>query len=103
MIYIADMSIHHKISKTVKVSRWGNSLAVRLPAELVRQFGLKEGEEVEVSADDGGAESQTVKLGVTRKETVAEMLDRLKGNLGRMPEGYKFDREEANARGNDLS
>ena len=26
-----------------KIARWGNSLALRLPAEVVRDFGLKEG------------------------------------------------------------
>ena len=32
----------------MQVSRWGNSLAVRLPAKLVAQLGLREGDEVEL-------------------------------------------------------
>jgi len=37
----------------VIVGRWGKSLAVRLPGEVVSQAGLKEGELVDVQARDG--------------------------------------------------
>ena len=30
----------------MKVSKWGNSLAIRLPAEMVEKLGVKEGDEV---------------------------------------------------------
>lgn len=32
-----------------KVARWGNSLAVRLPAEVVRELGFEEGQLVELT------------------------------------------------------
>jgi antitoxin MazE len=32
-----------------KLARWGNSLALRLPAEVVRDFGLSEGQLVELN------------------------------------------------------
>lgn len=35
------------------VGRWGKSLAVRLPGEIVRQSGINDGERVEVEARDG--------------------------------------------------
>ncbi len=35
----------------MRVSKWGNSLAVRLPAEVVEALGLKEGDEVDFKAD----------------------------------------------------
>jgi antitoxin MazE len=35
------------VTLTLQVSRWGNSLAVRLPADLARQVGLREGDSVE--------------------------------------------------------
>lgn len=35
-----------------KLARWGNSLAVRLPAEIVREFGLTEGQMLELTADN---------------------------------------------------
>lgn len=31
-----------------KLARWGNSLALRIPAEVVRDFGLQEGQTVEL-------------------------------------------------------
>lgn len=33
----------------LKISKWGNSLAVRLPIECTRAVGLKEGDSVEAS------------------------------------------------------
>ena len=32
-----------------KIARWGNSLALRSPAEVVRDFGLQEGQLVELT------------------------------------------------------
>ena len=32
----------------MQVSKWGNSLAVRLPATVVDALGLKEGDQVEI-------------------------------------------------------
>ena len=32
----------------MQVSKWGNSLAVRLPAAVVDALGLKEGDQVEI-------------------------------------------------------
>ncbi|MBE7212546.1 MAG: AbrB/MazE/SpoVT family DNA-binding domain-containing protein [Gluconacetobacter diazotrophicus] len=31
----------------MQVARWGNSLAVRIPAHIVRELGLREGDSVE--------------------------------------------------------
>lgn len=38
----------------LQVSRWGHSLAVRLPVECVRAAGLKEGDNVEASITPNG-------------------------------------------------
>lgn len=35
----------------VQVSRWGNSLGVRLPKELARRLGIGEGSRVEMRAE----------------------------------------------------
>ncbi|WP_322032907.1 AbrB/MazE/SpoVT family DNA-binding domain-containing protein [Paraburkholderia sp. J76] len=35
------------------LKRWGNSLAVRIPASLASKLGLAEGQEVEVEVEDG--------------------------------------------------
>jgi antitoxin MazE len=83
----------------MKVSKWGNSLAIRLPAELVAKLGLKEGDEL-VEAPGFGEEKQVV---IKREKTTEELLlalEKIRKKVKR-PAGYKFDREEANSRGND--
>ena len=74
----------------MKVSRWGNSLAVRLPVELVRKLGLKEGDMV-------GADRLAL-YKVHPPRTRQEALEVMRNTRWKLPEGYKFDREEANAR-----
>ncbi len=38
----------------LQISKWGNSLAVRLPVECTRATGLKEGDSVEASITQAG-------------------------------------------------
>lgn len=39
----------------LQIAKWGNSLALRIPAEYVRRIGIKEGDSVEASLTaDGG-------------------------------------------------
>ncbi len=39
----------------LQIAKWGNSLALRIPADYVRQAGLKEGDQVQVNLTvDGG-------------------------------------------------
>lgn len=76
----------------MQVSRWGNSLAIRLPSKLVAELGLKEGDEVEIRPKEGALE-------IERKPSIDELYDRLKKFQGRLPADYKFDREEAHRRG----
>ena len=77
-----------------RVSKWGNSLAIRLPAAVVEVLGLEEGDQVEV--DVAGARS----IGVRRAEAGdREALARLRKYRGRLPADFKFDRLEANERG----
>jgi antitoxin component of MazEF toxin-antitoxin module len=37
----------------MQVAKWGNSLAIRLPAAVVEVLGLKEGDEIEIHVVDG--------------------------------------------------
>lgn len=76
----------------MQVSKWGNSLAVRLPAAVVEALKLKEGEEIEIHA--AGARV----LEVARKPTPRELLRRLRKYRGQLPSDFKFDRLETNAR-----
>ena len=38
---------------TVKVGKWGNSLAFRVPLAVAREIGLREGESVEIEENHG--------------------------------------------------
>lgn len=38
----------------VTVAKWGDTLAVRLPREIVQAARLQDGERVEIAAQDGG-------------------------------------------------
>ncbi len=76
----------------MQVSRWGNSLAVRLPVAVVEALDLKEGEEIEIHVT--GQRS----LEVGRKPAPRELLARLRKFRGRLPADFKFDRLEGNER-----
>jgi antitoxin MazE len=76
----------------VQVSKWGNSLAIRLPAAVVEALGLKEGDEIDIHVAD------TREFAVSRKPGREELLKRLRAFRGRLPADFKFDRDEANAR-----
>jgi antitoxin MazE len=76
----------------MRVSKWGNSLAVRLPDAIVKALKLKSGDEVEI---------------VLRGERLFELardtsrdraLARLRALKKPLPKGFRFDREESNAR-----
>jgi len=74
------------------VARWGNSLAIRLPAAMVELLLLKEGDEIEIHVADSR------EFGISRKPGRAELLKRLRTFRGRLPADFRFDREAANAR-----
>ena len=76
----------------MQVAKWGNSLAVRLPAAVVEALGLKEGDDIEIQV--AGARE----FGIARKPSRDELLQRLRAFRGRLPSDFKFDRDEANAR-----
>jgi antitoxin MazE len=61
-----------RLQKNGKISRWGNSLGVRLPREGVARLGLKEGESVDMQID---ADSITIRPSRRRRKwTEAELL-----------------------------
>jgi antitoxin MazE len=76
----------------VKLAKWGNSLAVRLPTAVVEALKLKEGDDIEIRVADAR------ELTVARKPGRQELLKRLRRFRGRLPADFKFDRDEANAR-----
>jgi antitoxin MazE len=76
----------------MQVAKWGNSLAVRLPAAVVEALQLKEGDEIEIHLAGGR------QFGIARKPGREELQQRLRRFRGRLPADFKFDRDEANAR-----
>ena len=76
----------------MRISKWGNSLAVRLPKAVVDKLELKEGDEVELITT--ARRTFEVKRTMTREEAL-EMMRSLRRPL---PPGYKFNRDEANER-----
>lgn len=77
----------------MQVSRWGNSLAVRLPVAVVEALGLEEGVEIEIHV----VGKRTFEI--ARKPGARELLARLRKYRGRLPDDFKFDRLAANERG----
>jgi antitoxin MazE len=77
----------------MRVSKWGNSLAVRLPKALVEKLGLKEGDKLNVAAARDGV----IKF-ETNQERRRRALERMAGRNWTFPEGHRFDRGEANER-----
>ncbi|MDT8440017.1 MAG: AbrB/MazE/SpoVT family DNA-binding domain-containing protein [Wenzhouxiangellaceae bacterium] len=75
----------------MQIAKWGNSLAVRLPAKLVRELGLNEGDQIELLRDDGG-------LKVRRQPRAGEILDELRRFRGRLPADQRLSRKAANER-----
>jgi antitoxin MazE len=76
----------------MQVSKWGNSLAVRLPAEVVEALDLKEGDRIEIRI----AAWREFEVGADR--TRERALARLRKLRRPLPPGFVFDRIDANAR-----
>ena len=76
----------------MRVAKWGNSLAVRLPAAVVEALRLREGDEIDIHV------AGEREFAVARKPSRQDFLNRLRAYRGRLPRDFKFDREEANAR-----
>ena len=76
----------------MQVAKWGNSLAVRLPAAVVEALDLKEGDNIEIEVS--GARHFEIK----KRPSIRELLARIRKYRGRLPADFKFDRLEANAR-----
>jgi antitoxin MazE len=76
----------------MRVSKWGNSLAVRLPDAIVKRLKLKSGDEVEIVLRG----ERTFQL--ERDTSRERALSRLRALKQPLPRGFRFDRDEANAR-----
>jgi antitoxin MazE len=76
----------------MQVAKWGNSLAVRLPSTVVEALNLKEGDEIDIRVAGERA------FDIDRDRSRERALQRIKALRKPLPPGWKFDREDANAR-----
>jgi antitoxin MazE len=76
----------------MQVAKWGNSLAVRIPAAVVDALKLKEGDHIEITI--AGARQ----FEVTRDRTGEKALARLRALRRPLPRGFRFSREDAHER-----
>jgi len=76
----------------MRIAKWGNSLAVRIPAAVVDAMRLKEGDEIEIQVAGPRA------FDIARKPGTSDLLARLRKFRGRLPADFRFDRLEANER-----
>ena len=72
----------------MKVAKWGNSIAVRIPSDVVEKLGLSPNEEVEINVT--GEHSFEVKRDCRRRDAI----DAIRRLAVPLPPGYKFNREE---------
>jgi antitoxin MazE len=77
---------------SIQVSKWGNSLAVRLPAAVVEALGLKDGDTLEIQVAGRRV------FEVAKAPNACELLALVRKFRGRLPATFKFDRLEANER-----
>jgi antitoxin MazE len=77
----------------MQVAKWGNSLAVRLPAAVVEALELKEGDDITLHVR--GARL----IEVEKTPSQDELFERVRRLEHKLPADFKFDRLEANERG----
>jgi antitoxin MazE len=76
----------------MRISKWGNSLAVRLPAVVVEALDLKDGDEIEISI----AGKRDFKVARDRsKDRALEQLRQMKWSF---PPDFKFNRDDIHER-----
>lgn len=72
----------------MKISKWGNSLAIRIPAEVVEKLGLTPDEEAVVNVTGENS------FEVVRDRRRQEAIERLRAMRVTLPDGFVFDRDE---------
>jgi len=76
----------------MRLAQWGNSLAVRIPQDVIATLALQAGDDIELYVH-GERE-----FAVKKKPAPAELLHNVRALRGRLPADFKFDRLDANAR-----
>jgi antitoxin MazE len=77
----------------MKLAKWGNSYGIRLPAVMIKNANLKEGDSINVQFRGENV------LEISRDRTKQEALEVIRKLRRSLPDGFKFDREESHDRG----
>ena len=72
----------------MRVSKWGNSLAIRLPAAIVEALKLEEGDDIEIRV----AGERAFEVG--RDESRRRAVENLRKLRRPFPPGFAFDRDD---------
>jgi antitoxin MazE len=76
----------------MRVAKWGNSLAVRLPDAVVKALELKSGDDIHIIV------AGTREFQVERDRSRERALQRLRALKTPLPKGFRFNRDEAHER-----
>jgi antitoxin MazE len=74
------------------IAKWGNSLAVRLPVAVVKALGLKEGDEVTLTAAGEGKLEVAREVSDQAKRDAA--VERIRAMRIPFPPDFKFNRND---------
>ena len=76
----------------MKVAKWGNSIAVRIPSDVVEKLGISPNEEVEIRVTGENS------FEVTRDTRRQRAIENLRNSKFVLPDDYVFNREELHER-----
>jgi len=76
----------------MRVAKWGNSLAVRLPKSLIDALSLKAGDELAI------VDATRERLALAKEGRRKQALDKMRERRWKLPADYRFDREDAHSR-----
>jgi antitoxin MazE len=77
----------------MKFAKWGNSIAIRIPAEVVAKLGISPDEEAQIKV------TGEYSFEITRDRKREEALEAIRKLARPLPPGYKFNRDEIYDRG----
>jgi antitoxin MazE len=90
-IHISPLYIRRREMDILKVARWGNSLAIRLPAKMVKDLDIREGDLL-------GRDVLALRKSLP-KLTPNEAADGIRAMQRQMPVDWKLDRDDPDMRG----
>lgn len=72
----------------MKIAKWGNSLAIRVPSEVAEKLKLKSGDDVQIEVTGDH------KFEVSRDRSREQAIKRIRKLRFTVPDDYKFNRSE---------